>query len=81
MRRGGRSRLFTDWERVLTSIGGTRHVLRQAQASMAIHSQLYRAAGAVIDAIDLLAGALTGDRERFHLKAHDAPFPPVGKGR
>jgi hypothetical protein len=35
----------------------------------------------VIGAIDLLAEALTGDRERFHQKAHGAPVPPAGKVR
>ncbi|GEP02293.1 hypothetical protein [Methylobacterium oxalidis] len=40
-----------------------------------IHSPLYKATSGILDAIDELAEAVTGDRKHFHLRAPTTPEP------
>lgn len=42
-----------------------------------VGAPLYRAVSGVLDAIDGLAGAVTGDRGHFHLRAPTTPGPAL----
>ncbi len=55
-------------DQALEKLRAGRHGAIQVQTQAKIASPEYRAAGAVMDAIDELAGALTGDKSHFHLK-------------
>ena len=75
---GKRPRYFSpsDRERLLAAIGECRKALRQAEDHLRPCGPEYNACGKVAEAIDELAGALTGDREYFHLKI--APARTLG---
>lgn len=65
----GRTRRgFVQVDQALEKLSAGRSGAIQVQTQAKISSPEYRAAGKVLEAIDELAGALTGDKERFHLK-------------
>ncbi len=59
---------FVQVDKALEKLGTGRGGAIQVQTQARISSPEYRAAGKVIEAVDELAAALTGDREHFHLK-------------
>lgn len=59
---------FIEKDQVLEKVAVGRQGAIQVRIEAKINSDEYRAAGDVIDAIDKLAGTLTGDESHFHLK-------------
>ena len=61
---------FINKQQVLEKLEEGRAGAIQIRREAKINSDEYRAAGEVSDAIDELAGKLTGDKTHFHLKGH-----------
>lgn len=68
-------RLFStaDRDALLEGLAVCRRACTQAQATAPINGPIYRACGVVTDAIDDLAGALTGNREHLWAPLHGTP--------
>lgn len=66
-----------DREAFLASLGESRHLATRVCACVQIGGPLYRQAEVLMQAIDDLAGTLTGDREHFWQKPHSiGAMPP-----
>ncbi len=68
-RRSGRSPTLHDPAALLSALEACRRECNKAQAQLTIGGEAYRAISAYMVALDDLAGHLTGDRERFWIKA------------
>ncbi len=78
---GGRSRSrrsfgAPDAREALAALESCRRAMVAVCAKAPVGSQVYRAADAVLTAIDDMAGAITGDRERFWTPGHAAGEGP-----
>ncbi|MEW2914112.1 hypothetical protein [Leisingera sp. JC11] len=65
---------FFKKEEALEKLWAGRRGATQVQTDARINSSEYRAAGRVMEAIDDLAEALTGDPRYFHLNPAPAPI-------
>lgn len=63
---------------LLLSVQECRRAAVMALARAPIHSEGYNAINDLIDALDRITGALTGDRERFWAKLHSTPRTAKG---
>ena len=62
-----------DGQALLAAISSCRKACVTASIKAPIDSDVYRSTQRLMDAIDDLAGVLTGDREHFHDKPSPAP--------
>jgi hypothetical protein len=70
-RRARRNELFENERReLLDAVGRCRGVILKHQAALRYGSPTYVLGSAIIDAIDTLAGFLTGDKRYFHTPPH-----------
>ncbi len=68
-RRSRRSATLGDSTALVAALAASRRECVVAQSQLHINGTLYGAIGVYMVALDDLAGHLTGDRERFWLKA------------
>ena len=70
-RRSRRNELFENEKReLLDTLGRCRAAILKHHASLQYGSPTYVMGSAIVDAIDALAGLLTGDRSYFHTPPH-----------
>lgn len=67
----------TTIDAAMEAAGECRKLCVQVLTEAPIGGPAYKAAGEVMDAIDKLAEALTGERKRFWLKPHGGSFPGI----
>jgi len=70
-RRARRNELFENEKReLLDALGRCRVAILKHHASLRYGSPTYASGSAIVDAIDALAGLLTGDERYFHTRPH-----------
>jgi hypothetical protein len=75
----GCNRVFVGAEQIdlLDKAEGWRKECVRVLSRAPINSPLYRSVGGIMDAIDGLAEAVTGNRQHFHLQAPRTPGPKL----
>jgi len=63
-------------EKAVAALGACRQAMIEIHCSTPPTGVLYAAASEVMEAIDMLAGVMLGDRRHFHAKHHSAGGGP-----